>query len=311
MFWTWLLSLTGAGLFFAAGAALMQRRVAGVAGPQPRALATHPAPFELLEPVTASLERELAHGVEQRAQLRQQLDAERERVRTVEAAHQRLEVTAHAAQLELEATRAKWLELSQRAAPDVRTAALQHELALCQEAVRARDLQLDQIREETTRLRQVEQELGRSKIELDQQREEARLLRSQAFASRPAPARRPSSEAPISAHIRALQSIVDAETRMGRAKSAVIADELGLLVAASGATNEYGDALAAMGAYLADVGIKTRDMLPLHQVSQVVIRDDHDVTLTVRPLAADDPGLALVTLAVGPNTGPSTESRHP
>jgi len=65
-----------------------------------------------------------------------------------------------------------------------------------------------------------------------------------------------------------------------------------------------------MGAYLADVGSKTRDMLPLHQVSQVVIRDDHDVTLTVRPLAADDPGLALVTLAVGPNTGLSTEPRH-
>jgi predicted regulator of Ras-like GTPase activity (Roadblock/LC7/MglB family) len=310
MLWTWLLSLTGAGLFFAAGAALTGRRVAGVAGPQLNALAAPAAPFELLEPVTASLERELANGVEQRAQLRQQLDSERERVRTVEVAHQRLEVTAHAAQLELEATRAKLLELSQRAAPDARTAALQHELALCQEAVRARDLQLDQIREETTRLRQVEAELGRTEIELDQQREEARVLRSQAFASRPPQSRRPSSEAPISAHIRALQSIVDAETRMGRAKSAVIADELGLLVAASGATNEYGDALAAMGAYLADVGIKTRDMLPLHQVSQVVIRDDHDVTLTVRPLAADDPGLALVTLAVGPNTGLSTEPRH-
>jgi predicted regulator of Ras-like GTPase activity (Roadblock/LC7/MglB family) len=89
----------------------------------------------------------------------------------------------------------------------------------------------------------------------------------------------------------------------------VIADELGLLVAASSATNEYNDALAALGAYLADVGSRTRDILPLRKLRHVVVCDDHDVTLTVRPLAMDDPGLALVTLAVEP-TSSANDNRH-
>lgn len=104
----------------------------------------------------------------------------------------------------------------------------------------------------------------------------------------------------LSATGRALQTIVDAETRVGRAKTAVITDQLGSLLAASGASNEYNDALAALGAYLADVGSKTGDILPLRNLRQVVVSDVHDLTLTVRPLATDDSGLALVTLAIAP-----------
>ena len=101
MLWTWLLSLTGAGVFFAAGVTLRLRR----AGLQLSAAPTGLAPLELLPTATETLERELAHCAEQRVQLLQQLDAERERVRTAETAHQRLESTAHATQLELEAVR--------------------------------------------------------------------------------------------------------------------------------------------------------------------------------------------------------------
>jgi predicted regulator of Ras-like GTPase activity (Roadblock/LC7/MglB family) len=103
--------------------------------------------------------------------------------------------------------------------------------------------------------------------------------------------------------------IVDTETRLERAKSTVITDELGLLVAASGAGSEHNDALAVLGAYLADVGSKTRDTLPLRTLRQVVVYDVHDVTLTVRRLASDDRGLALVTLAVEP-TVTSNNSRR-
>lgn len=316
LIWTWLLSLIGAGLFFAAGTTLSLRRSA-LGG---SSLRTPPASAELtlaasqLDAASAdaareALERERTAEADRRSLLLSELDAERARVRTVEAAHQRLEATARAAQLELEAARSKVLELTQRATPDARTAALQLELALSQESLRARDRQLEQLREEATRLHIVEQELNRTQRELEAEREQARVLRSQAFVARP-PSIRPSSPVAVSAHVRSLQSIVDTETRMGRAKSAVIADELGLLVAASGATNEYGDALAAMGAYLTGVGVKTRGILPLNEVSQVVVRDDHDVILTVRPLAADDPGLALVTLAVGPNPNVPIETAH-
>jgi predicted regulator of Ras-like GTPase activity (Roadblock/LC7/MglB family) len=77
---------------------------------------------------------------------------------------------------------------------------------------------------------------------------------------------------------------------------AVIADELGLVVAAKG---DYGDALAAYGAYIADVGERTRDALPLQTLRRVIIQDDHDTTLTVQPLNTDVDRLALVTLANG------------
>ena len=47
------------------------------------------------------------------------------------------------------------------------------------------------------------------------------------------------------------------------------------------------------------MGAKTREVLPLNEVRQVTVRDDRDVTLTVRPLDLVDANLALVTLAVG------------
>ncbi|HEX6240622.1 MAG TPA: hypothetical protein VFZ61_07010 [Polyangiales bacterium] len=94
----------------------------------------------------------------------------------------------------------------------------------------------------------------------------------------------------------ALRSILDQETSGYSFTGAVITDDQGLIVASTG---EYGDALAAYGAFLAGVGEKSRSELPLHELRQVVIQDDHDATLTVRPLASADDHLALVTLALG------------
>jgi hypothetical protein len=81
--------------------------------------------------------------------------------------------------------------------------------------------------------------------------------------------------------------------------------ELGLLVAARAATHEYDDALAALGASLADGGRQSRGIVPVRKLRQVVVLDVHDLTLTVRPLAMDDPGLALVTLAAEPTSSAS------
>jgi predicted regulator of Ras-like GTPase activity (Roadblock/LC7/MglB family) len=93
-----------------------------------------------------------------------------------------------------------------------------------------------------------------------------------------------------------LRKLLDRETRDGRLAGAVIADELGLVVASTG---EYGDALAAYGAVLAGLGTKTREALPLNQLRQVIVQDDRDMTLTVRPIAAAEDHFALVTLAAG------------
>jgi predicted regulator of Ras-like GTPase activity (Roadblock/LC7/MglB family) len=93
-----------------------------------------------------------------------------------------------------------------------------------------------------------------------------------------------------------LRQILDRETKDSRLTGAVIADELGLVVASTG---EYGDALAAYGAVLAGLGTKTREALPLNQLRQVVVTDDQDMTLTVRPISAAEDNFALVTLATG------------
>lgn len=96
----------------------------------------------------------------------------------------------------------------------------------------------------------------------------------------------------------ALRKILDNETRGGEYAGAVITDELGLVVAATG---EHAEELAAYGALLAGVGAKTRAGLPIHELRQVTIEDRRDTTLTVRPIASTEANLALVTLA-GPRS---------
>jgi predicted regulator of Ras-like GTPase activity (Roadblock/LC7/MglB family) len=276
---SWLLSLTGAVMFFAAGAAFVARRFGRIASVEREVL-----------------ERELTQRTAERQSLFRELEIERS---------------------------ARVTPVPEPVAEDaVSDAGLLREVALIRERLTTRESQLEALRDENTKLRAVEEDLAQTKREVATLTEQTRVLRAQVFVNiaakspavlglNAAAARgdnpnlpRPRTPTPtISATGRALQTIVDTETRLGRAQSAVIADELGLLVAASGATNEYNDALAALGAYLADFGSKTRGILPLRNLRQVVVRDVHDVTLTVRPLATDDPGLALVTLAVEP---PST-----
>jgi predicted regulator of Ras-like GTPase activity (Roadblock/LC7/MglB family) len=94
----------------------------------------------------------------------------------------------------------------------------------------------------------------------------------------------------------ALRAVLARESDRSGLTGAVIADELGLVVASTG---ELSDALAAYGAVLAGVGAKTREGLPLQHVRQVQVKDDHDMTLTVRKIASVDEEFALVTLTAG------------
>jgi len=362
--WTWLLSLSGAGLFFAAGG-LWNRQRAGMAGPPPeldaelerlsieaesarksdasvrahaqrlsidaqnaRAQADEvAAELSQVRQQVALLER-AAFDSERRAHARagaagaeaRALAAARAELATLakELERARSERLQGVAELELERERgardrreteaerdslaARVRELTSATPADAQSAALRHELTLTHETLLARDAELERLRDENARLRALGDDLAQAQRELAALGEEARLLRARAFVSGP-PRKQVQRVALAGSSGRALQSIVDAEIGRGRARSAVIADELGLLVAVSGAGHEYGDALAAFGAYLADVGAKTRDVLPLHEVRQVTVRDDHDVTLTVRPIEAADHSFALVTLGVEPEQG--------
>jgi predicted regulator of Ras-like GTPase activity (Roadblock/LC7/MglB family) len=307
--WSWLLSLTGAVLFFAAGAAYTARRFGRVAFADSQlaaagALASVPAPARMPSPALEALENALGEAETRRAALERELaqrTAERQQL------FRELEIERSA---RLQRENQQQLVLDPSSDADLDSAGVRQELAVIREQLTTRERQIDALRDENVKLRALDEDLSHTKRELAVLNEQHRVLRAQAFIAKPPAPPRPRTPTPtLSATGRALQTIVDTETRLGRAKSAVIADELGLLVAASSATNEYNDALAALGAYLADVGSRTRDILPLRKLRHVVVCDDHDVTLTVRPLAMDDPGLALVTLAVEP-TSSANDNRH-
>ena len=75
--------------------------------------------------------------------------------------------------------------------------------------------------------------------------------------------------------------------------SAVVSDELGLLVAGTG---EGAEELAALGGFLAGVGDRARQLGGLGTPTRVVIEDDRHTTLTAVHVAG--PGAPLVAVTV-------------
>jgi predicted regulator of Ras-like GTPase activity (Roadblock/LC7/MglB family) len=101
-----------------------------------------------------------------------------------------------------------------------------------------------------------------------------------------------------------LEAMLERETRGRGYAGAVISDGLGLVVAASG---EHAEALAAYGAFLLGVGKRARAALPLRELRKLTLQDEIDGVLTVRPIAAPDDELALVTLAARDVAGAQTD----
>lgn len=102
-----------------------------------------------------------------------------------------------------------------------------------------------------------------------------------------------------------LQALVDGLSGSSGIRCAVVADDLGLVVASRG---EWGDEVAAVGALFGRAGLQAQKVLPLHKVQRVTVEDDQNVTLTLRPLQTDgsvEGDLALITLAVGKFKGGS------
>ena len=152
----------------------------------------------------------------------------------------------------------------------------------------------------THRQRDQDNELKALQAERDRLRSSVAELEQEAQLSKARHSSRPPVLVDVGARGAALRDILDEETRGNGFTGAVITDGMGLIVASTG---EYGDALAAYGAFLADVGAKTRDALPLHDLRQVIVQDDHDSILTVRPITSAEDNLALVTLAPGRHDG--------
>ena len=105
-----------------------------------------------------------------------------------------------------------------------------------------------------------------------------------------------------------LQALVDGVSGQAEITCAVVADDLGLVVASHG---DLGDEVAAVGALFGRAGLQAQKVLPLHKVQRVTVEDDQNCTLTLRPLQTDESvegDLALITLAVGSSVERASEA---
>jgi predicted regulator of Ras-like GTPase activity (Roadblock/LC7/MglB family) len=94
-----------------------------------------------------------------------------------------------------------------------------------------------------------------------------------------------------------LQALIERVKGLGDFRSAVVADDLGLVVASQG---ELPDEVAAVGALFGQAALQAERELPLRSVQRVIVEGERGLVLAVRPLrlpAGVD--LTLITLGLG------------
>ncbi|MFP3979891.1 MAG: hypothetical protein ACLFUY_00720 [Desulfobacterales bacterium] len=93
-----------------------------------------------------------------------------------------------------------------------------------------------------------------------------------------------------------LQHLVNRLSESENARGAVLADELGLMIAGTGAHSE---AMAGMAAVFSETSAQLQNMLPFGEIDHMQIVNRNDLTLMIRPLSVSDHELILTTLSVG------------
>ncbi|MBX7116355.1 MAG: hypothetical protein K1X64_18665 [Myxococcaceae bacterium] len=111
-------------------------------------------------------------------------------------------------------------------------------------------------------------------------------------------------DAPVVLNGRELQSLVERIAREGGVLSAVIADDMGLLVASAGA---HAEALGALGAFMGPVSQKAQQLLPIHDVVEVVLHDEQQSRITLRRLKTAQTDLVLALMTDGAQGVPVNE----
>jgi hypothetical protein len=93
------------------------------------------------------------------------------------------------------------------------------------------------------------------------------------------------------------QKLVERLSGSGNSRGVVLADDLGLLVAGTG---EHTESMAAMGAVFSTVTQRMESIFPIGQISQIVIENADELTITMQPYEIGPDKLILTSLSVGP-----------
>ena len=105
-------------------------------------------------------------------------------------------------------------------------------------------------------------------------------------------ARIPGRKAHKRAHTEAdLHQVLNSVASLPGMKAAVLADELGLPIAALG---DHAEPLAAFAGFVDSVAEKSRTYLPLSRVHRITIEDDDRTTITAHPTPLGEGSIAIV-----------------
>jgi hypothetical protein len=154
------------------------------------------------------------------------------------------------------------------------------------------------LREESRELKHCRRANKEMRSEIEALKTENAQLRSlQMLQETPPP---PSASLPASGLGRSLQFLVNRLSESQAARGTALADELGLMVAGTGA---HAEAMAGMAAVFSDIGATLNSMIPFGKIDHIQIANPNELTLTLRPVTISGHSLILSTLTAGEGPG--------
>ena len=179
-----------------------------------------------------------------------------------------------------------------------------YELGAARALAEARLASLAEVQEENARLRGEVAEIAQLRAQIEALRAEVARLSAAGYIARSA------HEDTVKSGVTACgpQPLVDRLGAAAHVRSAVIADEMGFVVASHG---ELADVLGAFGTFLADAAARATVNLPVGEVREVRLRGENDVTICAhRTLGEQGPKLVLTLVEVSAEKRKDREIRE-
>jgi predicted regulator of Ras-like GTPase activity (Roadblock/LC7/MglB family) len=281
----WILSLTGAILFFAAGVLVARRSDAAAALPAESPRADFAAQSTAIDDGGLALEDQVTklHG----------------QVASLRGALRDAGALGPDERRELERYRGE-----RGAAAETARREVSIELAVAQQRL----AELETVRRENGTLRAAAADCEKLRAELAATARELREARARGRVSTAPPPPTPVARLPRGPRgtepqctSEALNGLLIRMRATKGMRAVALADDLGLPIVGAG---DDISSLAAFSALVTDIGKKTCDFLPFGKLRRLTLEDEQDSTITACPFETGGARIALVTLTVGPGPSP-------